>query len=561
MIEDMHYRLWTEDITQSLTARLLAAKWIQDNVDDFFRPSFSRYWQDPMLLNDIQKALTRIESAITHTEKIMIFGDYDVDGVSSSYIMYVFFKKFLGYDNISIRLPHRLLDWYGIKSYHLDEIKAAGVWLVITVDNGITAIAEAEHARDIGLDMVITDHHKKLDHIPDAIAVVNPQISPDMPFKEICGAAVAFKVIMALAQRLIPDRAKRDEIFHYFIPIVTIATVADCMPLIDENRLIVKYGLEQINTRKNIPESLVNFLDYLKINDPIDTYHIWFLIAPRLNAGGRVMTPYESLYTLLYTGEKQLEYLKNLDALNEKRKKMQDEIVKSAEKQIAHDDQVIIVGGADFHEWVIGIVAWRLADKYNKPTMVYGINAEHGCAVASLRSPAYASIIDMLYNASPLLERYGGHKQAGGLTIKLEHIDAFRVSCQKFALDKRWDIEKAKVHHVDTHLLAHEYTLESLRSVQSMAPFGEGNREPLFLIEKAVVVSADKVGKTKAWHMKLQLTFASGESCSALFRGAGESCGKMIPGSIIDMIGTLQKDDFRGGVYVKGVERVIREKL
>jgi single-stranded-DNA-specific exonuclease len=506
------------------------------------------------VLNDIEKALERIEQAITRKEKIMIFGDYDVDGVSSSYIMYVFFKKFLGYDDISIRLPHRLLDGYGIKSYHLDEIKAAGVSLVITVDNGITAIAEAAHAREIGLDMVITDHHKKLDEIPDAIAVVNPQISPNMAFKDICWATVAFKVIMALAQRLIPDRARRDEIFHYFIPIVTIATVADCMPLIDENRLLVKYGLEQINARNNIPEALSNFLDYLKIKDPIDTYHIGFLIAPRLNAGWRVMTPYESLYTLLHTGEKQLEYLKNLDALNEKRKKMQDEIVKAAEKQISHEDHVIIVGGANFHEWVIGIVAGRLADKYNKPTMVYGINAEHGCAVASLRSPAYASIIDMLYHASSLLERYGGHKQAGGLTIKLENIDAFHEMCQNFAKEKRWEIEKAKVHHIDTHLLTHEYTLESLHTIQQMAPFGEGNREPIFLIEWAIITSAEKVGKTKAWHLKLQLTRPSGESLSAVFWWAWESSGSMLPGMSIDLFGTLQKDDYRWGVYIKGID-------
>jgi single-stranded-DNA-specific exonuclease len=248
-----------------LITRLLHIRGISDDLDLFLNPTFAHYRQDPLLLNDIEPALTRIQRAISANEKIMIFGDYDVDGISSSWVIYTFFTRFLGYKNISIRLPHRLMDGYGIKSYHLDEIKAAGVTLVITVDNGITSVAEAKHAREIGLDMVITDHHKPLAEIPEAIAVVNPQISPNMRLKEICGAMVAFKVVNALAQRLITDRTRRDEAFHYMIPIVAIATVADCMPLIDENRLIVKYGLERINSRQGIPESLANFIEYLNL--------------------------------------------------------------------------------------------------------------------------------------------------------------------------------------------------------------------------------------------------------------------------------------------------------
>lgn len=357
----MHYRLtdkrWSDSLQAigndtttptdipSLIERLLHVRNISDNLEDFLNPTFSQYWQDPMQLHDIEPALDRICAAIAAEEKIMIFGDYDVDGISSSWVIYTFFTRFLGYKNISIRLPHRLLDGYGIKSYHMDEIKAAGVSLVITVDNGITAIAEAKHAREIGLDLVITDHHKPLAEIPDAIAVVNPQISPDMRLREICGATVAFKVVHALAQRLIPERARRDEIFHYLIPIVAIATVADCMPLIDENRLLVKYGLERINSRNGIPESLSNFLDYLNIKDAIDTYHIGFQIAPRLNAGGRMMTPYDSLYTLLHTGSKQIEALQHLDALNDKRRKTQDVMVKAAEAMMLDNDGPVIIVG------------------------------------------------------------------------------------------------------------------------------------------------------------------------------------------------------------------------
>lgn len=336
--------------TMPLVKRLLLARGVTDTPEDFLQPRFSCYRQDPFSIPDMDKAVARIQQAMQNNEKIMIFGDYDVDGVSASYIIYVFFKKFLQYPHISIRLPHRLHDGYGIKSYHLDEIHAAGVSLVITVDNGITAVQEAIHAKEIGLDIIITDHHKPLETIPEAVAVVNPHLSNDMRFTDMCGATVAFKVIRAITEKLITDRATKDEIFHYFLPLVTIASVADCMPLIDENRLLVKYGLECINAKKGIPEAVTSFLDYLNIKGELDTYHIGFKIAPRLNAGGRVMTPYESLYTLIHTGDKQRAYLENLDKLNDQRKKMQDEMVKKAEAMIDSTSPVIIVGSPDFHE-------------------------------------------------------------------------------------------------------------------------------------------------------------------------------------------------------------------
>lgn len=533
-----------------LIQRLLQARGVTDTPEDFLNPNFSRYRQEPWVLNDIHKAVDRIIQAINNKEKIMIFGDYDVDGVSSSYIMYVFFKKFLHYPDISIRLPHRLHDGYGIKSYHLDEIHAAGVSLVITVDNGITAIQEAKHAKEIWLDMIITDHHRQLDEIPDALAVVNPHVSPAMRFHEICGASVAFKVIWALTDKLITDRARKDEIFHYFVPIVAIASVADCMPLVDENRLLVKYGLERINARKGIPESLANFLDYLKIKWPIDTYHIGFQISPRLNAGWRVMTPYDSLYTLIHTGEKQLAYLENLDKLNDQRRKMQEEMIKHADTLVDPLSPIVMVWSPDFHEWVIGIVAGRLADKHNKPTIVYSENHEDGFAVASLRAPTYASIIDLLYNARDLLDRYGGHKQAGWMTIKLENLDAFRDVSSSFAA-QRETAERQKIYKVDTILHPHEYTTESLRISDSLAPFWEANREPLFLIPQATITGVEKVWKTWNGHLKIHARHDN-TPITTVFRGAGNEIDTISIWQLIDIIWTLKKDDYRGGIYIKG---------
>ncbi len=553
----MNYNVMYENIDESLLARLMAARGIDDIPEEFLNPTFSRYRQSPSQLSDIDKALDRIQKAIENDEKIMVFGDYDVDGVSASYIMYTFFKKFLWYANISIRLPHRLHDGYGIKSYHLDEIHAAGVSLVITVDNGITAVTEAAYAKQLWIDMIITDHHRQLDVIPDGYAVINPHISPDMKFAELCGATVAFKVIRWLTERLIEDREKKQRIFNYYMPIVAIASVADCMPLVNENRLLVKHWLDLINKKKWIPTSLKNFLEYLNITWPIDTYHIWFQIAPRINAGWRIMTPYDSLYTLLHTWEKQLAYLQKLDDLNTQRKKMQEDMMKLAESLIDISAPVIVVWSPWFHEWVIGIVAGRLCDKYHRPTVVYGVDEEKWFAVASCRWPEYASVIDMLYSQASLLDRFGWHKQAWWLTIRLENIEAFTQWVHAFA-QQRWVQEKKKILSIDTVLYPHEYTMESLDIVTSLAPFWEGNREPMFLLPWAVVTTVEKVWKSEKWHMKLRLRYHD-ISVTAMFRWSGNECAWITLGAQCTIAGKLKKDEFNGWVFLVWEDWIVHE--
>ncbi len=236
----MQYTLLCQHPDADLFTRLMKVRNIQDNLEDFLDPNFATYRQDPHTLKDMDTALDRVMQAIEKEEKIMIFGDYDVDGIMSSYVIYTFFTKFLNYKNISIRLPHRTRDGYGLKRQHVDDIHAAECTLIITVDNGITSHDEVAYARELGIDVIITDHHQALDTIPEAVAILNPQVSPDMHFKEICGALVAFKYCLALADRYTWDREKKKEAFDRLLPFVAIATVADCMPLVHENRLLVK---------------------------------------------------------------------------------------------------------------------------------------------------------------------------------------------------------------------------------------------------------------------------------------------------------------------------------
>ena len=300
-----------------------------------------------------------------------------MDGVTASYSLYKFLRYFLKYPHVSIMYPHRKEDGYGLKVKHLETMKSKGVKLVITVDNGITSIEEAFYAKTLGIDLIITDHHQPLNELPQAIAVIDPLCSPQYLFKGLAGVGVVFKLINALLSKCKIDNRKKNQIFNFFLPIVAIGTVADVVPLLEENRYIVKKGLELINRfPEGLPPSLKGFLSYLNIKSPIDTYHIGFIIGPRMNAGGRMQSPYDSLNILLHEGEQQTKFLQNIDAINDDRRKIQEQGVKIAETIIDGNANLLVAYGEEFHEGVIGIVAGRLTEKYHKPSIIFKVEPE-----------------------------------------------------------------------------------------------------------------------------------------------------------------------------------------
>lgn len=502
------YDILYENPHEDLVTRLLKARWLDyDNSDNhkFLHPTWKDHWIDPFKLNDLEKGIDRIILAIKNKEKIMIFGDYDVDGVTSCFILYDFFNKFLWYKNISVQLPNRLEDGYGMKNYHLDEMKSKWVDLVITVDNGITSVQEALYAKQIGLDLIITDHHKNLDIIPDAIAVINPQISPDYDFKGICGAWVAFKFVVGLSKKLKLNENIRRKIFNRYLPIVAVWTVSDCVPLICENRVMVKKWLDLINKKhSDVPISLLSMIEYYNIKSDIDSYHIWFMIWPRINAAGRVRSPYEALKSLIYTGEKQKHHLEEIDNLNTQRKKIQDNMVKMVENDITIDSNIIISCHEEYHEWVVGIVAGRVTEKYKLPSMILKIDHARWHGVASLRWPEYFSVIDMLYSAQDLLERYGWHKQAGWLTVKLEKLDQLISHFEDYCKNNIAPEMLTKPKKVDTVLYAHEINKDNLIQLDLLKPYGEGNPKPSLLLPGIVIKHKQLIGKDSSWkHLKL----------------------------------------------------------
>ncbi len=499
----MSYQILYDNPNEDLFQRLLKIRDIDQDLNSFINPSFSNSWIDPYLLNDFEKAVHRIHNAINNKEKIIIFGDYDVDWVTASYLLYTFFTKFLGYKNISIRLPNRLEDGYWIKDYHLDRIKELGTNLVITVDNWITSLKEAEYAKKIWLDLIITDHHKALNELPNAYAVVNPQISPEYWFKHIAWVGVAFKIITAFMNKYIKSDKKKKQILAYLMPIVAIWTVSDCVPLVYENRLFTKMWIDYINKWKWIPNSLKNLLNYLNLKQEIQAFHIWFVIWPRLNAWWRIQSPYDSLNCLLCSWEKQTKHLDTLEKLNTERREIQENNLKEIEKNIDTEEKVLIAESSSLHEWTVGIVAGRITEKHNKPSVVITIKEQENKAVASLRGPDYFSVIDMLNQAWDYMERYWWHKQAWGMTVSLDNLEKVKQIFKEYARNTINDEDIKKTQKVDTILYSNELKNNKLKEIQKLAPFGEGNPEPVFLLDDIVFEKTEKVWKNWKSHLKI----------------------------------------------------------
>lgn len=548
----MTYKILYENPDESLLQRILKVKNIDCDIQDFLSPTMHKYWTDPFVLSDMEKAVQRIIDAMKRKEKIMIFWDYDVDGVTSSYMLYTFIRKYIKYTDVSIEYPDRFKDGYGIKKHHIDMIKEKWCSLIITVDNGITAVEEAMHAQHVSVDLIVTDHHEVAEMwVPQAYAVVNPQTSPDYHFKWICWAGVTFKLICALMEKTGRDRLHKQTIFNYFLPIVAIATVADCVPLVNENRVIVQRGFHLINTkRQHIPAGLQWLLKHLNITKPIDSFHVGFMIGPRINAWWRVWTPFDSLRMLLYEGERQLEHLAKLESLNTERKELQDNAYKIAEAQIDPQKNMIVAMGADFHEWIIGIVAGRLCEKHNKPTAVFALNEEENKAVASLRGPKYFHIVEMLKTMDHLLLRYGWHKQAGWLSCDIDKLPEVVEHMQQYCAAYITPADLQAPLEVDTLLYEHEWTTDELDGIEKLAPFGVGNEEPILLLEKLIVTDIERVWSKGKWHLKLHAQLGSNKLHS-LFRGQGENDDNIQKWEI-KLIGKIKLDSYNGGYFVEG---------
>ena len=445
---------------------------------------------DPNLLQDATKSAKKIAQIIREKKKITLVGDYDVDGISSSAIMIDFFRQ-IPYP-LEVIIPNRFRDGYGVSPNLLERIDAD---LIITVDNGITAVEAANICKQRGIELIITDHHTPSDILPDAYAIIDPKLSTcNYPFKEICGAQVAWLLLGLLKKELNLDIDMRS-----FLDILCIAIIADIMPLIDINRTLVKEGLKFL-MHSNRPSSII-IRDFLN-KSIISSEDIGFQIAPRINSAGRLEDASIALeFLTAKTVEKAFAQFEILNSLNELRKESESQTTKEAFLCVDDNDSVIVVAGDGWHEGVVGIVASRVVNHFEKPAVI--LSCENGVAKGSARSIGDVNIYELIKANESYLTKFGGHKMAAGLGLEVKNIDAFRVAINKSALslDKKEFMPKEKFIGM---VLSEEIDIELLELLESFEPYGEANLRPLFLIEDAQIINITSMGRDKS-HSKITI--------------------------------------------------------
>ena len=437
---------------------------------------------DPFLIKDMDKAVSRIQRAVEEGEPIVIFGDYDVDGVSATAILF----ECLSNQGAQVRckLPSRDGGGYGLNKEILKGLADKGYTLVVTVDNGIAAVEEADYARELGIDLVITDHHLPGEKLPDAVAVVDPNRADDeSPFKFLCGAGVAFKLCAAL------EGCDPAELLDMFGELAALGTIADVMPLTGENRTLVREGLAVLQeTMRPGLQALLENAGYA--GKPVTAETVSYGLAPRLNAAGRMDTAAVALKLLLCENEEQAAGIAaRLGEINAERQQTEQQILAAALQTIQADparahDRVLVVAGEGWHPGVIGIVASRLMERYGRPAIV--ISTENGEGRGSGRAPSGFNLHGALAACSSCLIRSGGHAAAAGLLVEEEKIGAFRAAINAWAV-REYPVPEPGTLKLDAAVRLDELDLASVRQLSRLAPFGSGNPVPLLLVQNAVV--------------------------------------------------------------------------
>jgi len=473
----------------------LASILIQRNITNFFeaksffRPSLNAI-HDPFLMDGMNRASIRVINAITNNEKIYVYGDYDVDGTCSAALMYLFLKE-LG-ANVETYIPNRLTEGYGMSIQSIDYIKEQNTDLIISVDCGITAVEEIDHANKLGIDVIVCDHHQPKDELPNAYAILDP-IKPgcNYPFKHLSGAGVAFKLASAVGDRI----GKKDMALKY-LDLVALAGAADIVPLIDENRILVKEGLDLINSN---PRPGIAALIKSARMEPgnLTAGQIVFTIAPRVNAVGRLGDANRAV-ELFTTNDPQkaTELAQILEDENTKRRTIDEATFSHAvdlvETVIDLENELgIVLHDNDWHPGVIGIVASRLVEKFHKPTVM--LTTIDGVAKGSARSIPGFNIYEALQGCEDLLLQFGGHEAAAGLAVELEKIEEFRKRFNAILKNNMKESDLLPEIQIDAKLSFSEISPKFIRILDQFAPFGPGNMRPVFMSENVSLVYPPKI--------------------------------------------------------------------
>ena len=459
---------------------------IFEDINDILQKRFENWefiidWKfedlhNPFELKDMQKAVDRIKEAKNKGERVMIFWDYDVDGVTSTSILMHFFRKI--WLDASYRVPHRVKDWYWMKKYFIDEMATLSVNLIVTVDCWTKDLDVITHAKNLWIDVIVTDHHAVPDIISeDAVAVINPKRDDcNYMYKHLAWAWVAFKLVQALVYDFF-DKKEAEKYLKSTIDIAAIWTVADCMRLTWENRIIVQEWLKQIRNSRSL---WIKKLIWDKINEDLDADIFWFQIWPRLNAAWRMDSPYKAVNLLLNNSENIDKIISEIEQLNEKRKYFTKEFVEDALWRVNKEDNIIFYISPAIEHGIIWIVAWRITEQFHKPSIV--LKDEWDKLVASCRSPEYFSIVDILDKYKDYFVTFWWHKQAAGFTITKEKFREFKTNILKEVNSLDFS-ENKRIVNIDKVIALEEIWFSFLNKINKYKPFWLWNEKPIFLVK------------------------------------------------------------------------------
>ena len=492
---------------------------------------------DPMLLKDMDRAVLRVGRALKTGELMAVYGDYDVDGITSTCLLTDCLTRLGG--RVRSYIPDRLEEGYGLNEEAVLHLAQQGVTLIITVDCGITAAREVEFARELGIDVVITDHHECKQAIPEAAAVVDPH-RPDCPypFKGLAGVGVALKLAMAAAG---PDRAGL--VFREYADLAAVGTVADVMPMTGENRTIVQTGLAALAHPRRV--GLAQLMEEAGLGDkPVTSVSIGYTLAPRINAAGR-MGQADLAAELLLTRDpgRAAALAQELCALNRERQTIECEIFQECVQRLERRPQsgIILLADEHWHQGVVGIVASRLTEKYSCPAFM--VCLDQGIGKGSCRSWGGVNLFHLLTQCQDLLEGFGGHAMAAGFTVREENIPALERRLRQLVLEERAGEELPSLLEIDAAVLPQELTVEAVEALDALEPCGAGNPRPVLVLTGAHVISAAQVGRGR--HLKLRLE-GRGVPLDAIFFSVDGSELGLTPGCRVDVAFYPQINDFRG---------------
>ncbi len=524
---------------------LLKNRGIAENEAAFLFPNYEEGLHDPFLFRDMEKAVERISKAVTENEKIVIYSDYDADGIPGGVILHDFFKK-ISYENFTNYIPHRHDEGYGLHQEAVEKLITEDAKLIITVDLGITAVDEVAYAKTQGVDVIITDHHLGQEVLPDAYAILNPHLPGETyPFQDLCGAGVAFKLVQALCKKcnITPGWEK------WLLDMAGLATLSDMVPLVGENRVLASYGLKVL--QKTRRPGLAQLFHKMKT----DMAHlveddVTFMLTPRLNAASRLDTPQAAFDLLSETDVVKAGVLADhLTKINDSRKTMVATIMRDVHKRLEERElrDVIVIGSPEWRPGVLGLVASKIVETYERPTFVWGGDNE-GNFKGSCRTEGKVNVVELMTKAKDSFASFGGHKEAGGFVVTHETVhfleDKLVSAYQSFSFKE--EEHKLVSYTVDAELSLSDVTLGNYKAIEPLAPFGLGNTKPTFAFPKVTISGMRQFGKT-AEHLELLLTDGDTKVKAISFFTTPESYDRTIePGAVVTLVGTFERSYFLG---------------